>query len=236
MKVISIITARGGSKGLPGKNIKSFGGKPLIGWTVEQAKGSSYIDDIVVSTDAREIAAVAEKFGGRVPFLRPESLAQDDTPSIDVVINLLKQLEQTEKNLPDFVVLLQPTSPLRTSADIDAAFEMLLANKSANAVVSVAEVSENPYSMKMLTNQGFINNFITHGKEYHRRQDEPAVYKLNGAIYICRTDVLLQSKIFLPEKTLGYIMPKDRSIDIDDIVDFKLAELIFMEKKAGKSL
>ena len=230
MKIMSIIPARGGSKGLPGKNIKQFGGKPLIAWSIEQARTSKYIDEVIISTDDEEIAGIARKFGGNVPFLRPAVLAQNDTPMVDVVVHVLNETKKTEVCFPDFLVLLQPTSPLRALADVDAAIEMLVTNKTANAVVSITEVSESPYWMKALTNEGFVEGFLENREKYDRRQDVPIVYRLNGAIYVCKTPILLKNRNFCPGNTLGYIMPEERSVDIDSIIDFKLAELMISER------
>ncbi len=229
MRIMAIIPARSGSKGLPGKNIKLLGRKPLIAWSIEQAKTSKYIDEVIISTDGEEISRIAKELGGNVPFLRPATLAQDNTPMIDVVAHVLNETEKPKGYLPDFVVLLQPTSPLRTLADVDAAIEMLVTNKTANAVVSVTEVSESPYWMKTLTSEGFVEDFLRNKKIYNRRQDVPTVYRLNGAIYVCKTPILLKSRNFGPGNTLGYIMPEERSVDIDSIIDFKLAELMISE-------
>lgn len=230
MRIMAIIPARSGSKGLPGKNIKLLGRKPLIAWSIEQAKTSKYIDEVIISTDGEEISRIAKEFGGNVPFLRPATLAQDNTPMIDVVAHVLSEREKSKGYLPDFVVLLQPTSPLRTLSDVDAAIEMLVTNKTANAVVSVTEVSESPYWMKTLTSEGFVEDFLRNKKIYNRRQDVPTVYRLNGAIYVCETPILLKSRNFCPGNTLGYIMPEERSVDIDNIIDFKLAELMISER------
>jgi len=223
---MSVIPARVGSKGLPGKNIRPFGGKPLITWSIEQAKSSKYIDEVIVSTDDQEIARIGKDFGGEVPFLRPLALAGDDVPTIDVVIHLLQETEKAKGNLPELVVLLQPTSPLRIVADIDNCIEKLVSEKRANAIVSITEVKEHPCWMKTLTKEGFISNFSGDGSKYHRRQDAPSVYKPNGAIYVCRTAALLGNRSFYPDNSLGYVMPAERSVDIDDIVDFELAQLL----------
>jgi CMP-N-acetylneuraminic acid synthetase len=229
-KVLAIIPARGGSKGLPWKNIKCLAGKPLIAWTIGHAKKNKYIDDVVVSTDSKKIASIAEEYGASVPFLRPASLATDNAFSTDVVLDLLARLKKNGGYTADFVILLQPTSPLRTSDDIGKAMEMLGSNKKADAVVSITEVVENPYWMKVQNDKGFIGNFIKHGRKIERRQDLPVIYTTNGAIYACKTSVFLKSKTFFPKHTLGYVMPRERSIDIDDIADFKMAELIITGK------
>ena len=230
-KILSIIPARGGSKGLPGKNIKPLLGKPLILWTVEEAKKSKYINRIILSTDNMEIVQACKDRRVEIPFLRPKELARDDTPVIDVILHLLEYLRSTEGYLPDFVVLLQPTSPLRTCEDIDNVCDMLTANNEANAVISMTAVSQMPYWMRVINNNdGYVEYFISHNYKDCRRQDLPAIHIVNGAIYMCKTDILMKSKTFSPEKTLGYLMPKCRSIDIDDIVDFKLVESILFDQ------
>lgn len=225
-KVLAIIPARGGSKGLPEKNIKDLFGKPLIGWSIEQAYGSKYIDEIIVSTDDKKIADIAVQYKAKVPYLRPKKLALDETPTFDVVEELLENLRKREGDLAEYLILLQPTSPLKTSEDIDKAFELFIKYKQTKALVSISGVDENPYQMKILDEAGYIRNFMTNGLDNRRRQDLPIVYKPNGAIYIMKTKVLLEERTFFPDKTIGYIMPKERSIDIDDSIDFKLAEII----------
>lgn len=228
--ILAVIPARGGSKGIPGKNIKNFLGKPLIYWTIKNALESSYIDRTIVSTDDSNIARISIKCGAQIPSLRSKQLAGDNTPTIDVVLDLLRQLKKRERYIPDFVVLLQPTSPLRKKGDIDQALEILFSNKKRDAVIAVTEVSESPYGMKVITAKGFISDFLPGRKRFTRRQDLPKLYKANGAIYICRTDCLLKEKTFYPVRTTGYIMPKARSIDIDDIVDLRLAEILAKKK------
>ncbi len=225
--ILAIIPARGNSKGLPGKNIRIFADKPLIAWTIEQARKIKYIDRVVVSTDSKKIAQIAKTYGAEIPFLRPKRLAKDETPTIDVVVHFLKTIK---KPLPDIVVLLQPTSPLRSSKDIERALKMLISNKNASAVVSMVEVSENPFWMKNVKKDGFIGDFIKKARKFSRRQDLPRLYMPNGALYIIRTKVLLEQKSLYPIKTLVYIMPRERSADIDDAASFALAEQL-----AGKN-
>lgn len=233
-KILAIIPARGGSKGLPQKNIKPLLGKPLIAWTIEAVKNSKYVDRIIISTDDKEIANICNNFGVPVPFLRPKELAKDNTPIVDVVLHLLRYLKTTENYSPGFIALCQPTSPLRTSYDMDKAFEMLFANKRADAVISITEVSENPYWMRVLADDNFIDYFLKHNYRDYRRQDLPSVYIVNGALYICKTDIFLKNKTFTPERTIGYVMPRSRSVDIDDIFDFKTTELILSEQRCRK--
>lgn len=233
-KILAIIPARQGSKGLPGKNKKPLCGKPLIAWTLEQAKKSRFIDRIVVSTDDAEIAKISEECGVKVPFLRPRKLAQDKTGAMEVVLHLLDKLKKDENYLPDMVLLLQPTSPLRTVSDIESALRMLFSNKEADAVVSICETAKSPYWMRVMTDEGFIKYFIKHKYVDYRRQDLPKTYSVNGALYLCKTPALLKWKTFSPKNTIGYLMPKERSVDIDDIIDFNLAEFILSGKKALK--
>lgn len=227
MSTIAIIPARGGSKGLPGKNIKLLAGKPMIAWTIEQAKASKYLDEVIVSTDDEEIARVAKEYGACVPFLRPAELARDDSLAIDAVIHLLKEKDKAEGRMPDLAVVLQATTPLMITADIDGAIEMLASQSNADAVVSITEVPGSPYWFKVLTDEGFIKPYSPNVEICRLRQDDPAVYRPNGAIYVGKTKVWIESRSFYPENTLGYVMPQTRSIDIDTARDFELVELMF---------
>jgi len=217
--VLAIIPARGGSKGVPRKNIRELAGKPLIAWSIEAAKKSQYIDRIVVSTDDQEIAEVATQWGGEVPFLRPSELAQDSTPGIAPVLHMLSNLEPSY----DLVVLLQPTSPLRTVEDIDGTIALML-NRNAKACVSVVEPDKSPYWMYTIEKNGYLHPALE--GDYSRRQELPAVYALNGAVYAADVSWLYDKKTFLDEQTLAYIMPKERSADIDTELDFKITELL----------
>ena len=229
-KILGVIPARGGSKGLPRKNVLPLLGEPLIGWTIRAVKESRCIDRIVISTDDKEIAAVCENLGVPVPFLRPKELAEDDAPMVDVALHVLEYLKSREDYSPDYVALFQPTSPLRTASDINRAVELLFSNNRADSVISIVEASEKPYWMRTLSQEGFIKYFIEHEYKDLRRQDLPPVYIVNGAIYIGRTTTLLKNRTFSPEKTVGYLMPKSRSADIDDINDFKIAEMILSDQ------
>ena len=210
--VLAIIPARGGSKGVPRKNIRDVAGKPLIAWTIQEAKKSQYIDRLVVSTDDQEIADIAVQWGAEVPFLRPAELAQDDTPGIAPVIHMLTTI-QPSYNL---IVLLQPTSPLRTVKDIDAAIIELVA-RSAKACVSAVEPDKSPYWMYTMNSAGCLVPLLE--GDYSCRQDIPPVYALNGAVYVAEVPWLLKSKSFVTEETVAYVMNKERSIDIDTETD-----------------
>jgi N-acylneuraminate cytidylyltransferase/CMP-N,N'-diacetyllegionaminic acid synthase len=230
MSILAVIPARGGSKGIPGKNIKKLSGKPLIAYTIEQARASKYIDRIVVSTDDDAIANVARRYGAEVPFMRPKSLARDTSGMMGVLIHALTWAEQRENRFYDMVVLLQPTSPLRTADDIDKCVK-LLANGSSGNVFAVTEPSTNPYyAIVEKDARGNIRKmkkgaFVT-------RQSAPQVFAINGAVYVWRTSLFRKRPaVVLPNSTL-YFMPKSRSIDIDDDIDLKLAELLLREKRS----
>jgi len=222
--VLGLIPARGGSKGLPRKNIKPLLGKPLIAYTIEQALASKHLDRVIVSTDSEEIAEVSRKYGAEVPFMRPKELATDEAKSINVVLHVIKWMEENDKSY-DLLMLLQPTSPLRTVEDIDKAIELLL-EKEANAIISVCEVEQHSYWSNVLPPDGCMKNFIRPEVTNKNRQELPLFYRLNGAIYLVYWDYLKQEKTFFGDKTFAYIMPRERSIDIDEEIDFILAELI----------
>lgn len=230
IELIAVIPARGNSKTLPGKNIKEIAGKPLIAWTIEAAKKSRYVSDVIVSTDSETIAEISKRYGADVPFLRDPALAHDDTPTIDVLVDLVQRFRTSHRKIGKYMAVLQPTSPLRTAEDIDRAVEILSARVDAEGIVSIVEVSESPYWMKRCTDSGFLEDFVVHDKVYLRRQDLPVVYRLNGAIYICRTEYIMKNKSLIPSKTLGYLMSQDRSVDIDDAMDFRFAELVMTER------
>ena len=216
-RILAIIPARGGSKGVSRKNLRLFQGKSLLAHTVEAARGSCYIDRVIVSSEDAEIIAEAMRVGADVPFIRPMELAQDHTPGIDPILHAMSQLEPY-----DYVMLLQVTSPLRTTQDIDACIEHCL-KMNAPACVSVVKVDKHPYWMVTMNNQSQLQKFHS-GDIPARRQDLPNVYTLNGAIYISKTNWLLQNKTFLSEETLGFEMPKERSLDIDQESDFWILE------------
>ncbi|PJZ53384.1 cytidylyltransferase domain-containing protein [Leptospira adleri] len=222
-KVLAIITARGGSKGVPKKNIRHLGGKPLIAWTIEVAQKSKYIDRLILSSDDQEIIQVAQRYGCEVPFVREAGLATDTATSIDVVIDALERCPGF-----DWVILLQPTSPLRTTEDIDAAMETCL-SFGADSCVSVTEVEESPFWMYRIENSRLTP--ILEPSSASRRQDLPEIYSLNGAVYISQVKSLLERKSFLRSDSVSYIMPKNRSVDIDNEIDFDFLEYLIREKK-----
>lgn len=222
MKILALIPARGGSKGIPRKNIRSLAGKPLIAWTIEAALRCPALSSVVVSTDDPEIAAISAQRGAEVPFMRPAELAQDDTPGMAVVLHALQKLPEF-----DAVLLLQPTSPLRSSADIDAILAMA-AEQQAKCIVSIAEPPHSPYWMVSLNQDQRIKKIIDL-PDVTRRQALPLAYAINGALYFARCDWLRDQQSFLTDDTLGYVMPPERSLDIDTPLDWKIAELLLSE-------
>ena len=218
-KLIALIIARGESKGLPRKNVLYAGGKPLVAWTVEAAISAERVDRVVLSSDDDEIMAAARAAGCEVPFGRPEHLASDTASSIDVVLHALDRLPGYE-----YVVLLQPTSPLRVAADIDAAFAMML-ESSAPSCVSVCEADQSPYWMYRVEADTKLRRLLPEVEGVTRRQDLPPIYVLNGAIYIARIDWLRANKNFIGSESVAYLMPKERSLDIDTAEDFEIFRL-----------
>ncbi|WP_061218222.1 cytidylyltransferase domain-containing protein [Leptospira weilii] len=222
-KILGLIPARGGSKGIPRKNIKLIAGKPLIVWTIEAALKSKYLTSIVVSTDDFEIAEIAKQSGASVPFLRPSELATDYSSGIDPVLHALDNLPEF-----DYVMLLQPTSPLRTSTDIDDCIEFAMKRKT-NSVVSVCETQENPFWMFCLDDSLKMTKLLN-VEDVKRRQDSPKIFSLNGSIYLSEVSYFREKKKFITEDTLAYLMSKESSIDIDDMMDWKLAEILLLDK------
>ena len=228
MKILGIIPARGGSKGIPNKNITDFSGKPLIAWTIKAALDSNSLDKIIVSTDNQRIAEISSSIGAEVPFIRPSHLSGDDAAAIDVDIHAINWLENNENFYADYIVHLQPTSPFRLAEDIRNAIDLAI-KKKADSVVSLCAVSEHPYWMKLVSNDGKITNFLNE-KQVNNRQKLPVVYRLNGAIYIARTHLLQEKRTWFFEQTYAYIMARQSSIDIDEPFDLKIARLLVSEE------
>lgn len=224
--ILAIITARGGSKGLPGKNIKEIGGKPLIGWTLEQAKASRYIDYIFVSTDSKEIAAVSERFAVAVPELRPDELAQDTTPSTDVIEYIISHLESENKYF-DYFILLEPTSPLRKGNDIDTIIEMAVNHLEFDGVISVGEVhTEHPLIIKKVSQLGKLIPYIENEKEVYQRQQHDKAYFPYGVGYLEKVDVFKKNHTIYTDNVLPYFIERWQNYEIDDIYDFICVESI----------
>lgn len=218
-RMLALIPARGGSKGIPGKNIKALAGKPLLAYTIEAARSCPCVDDVLVSTDSEEIAETARKFGAWVPFLRPEELASDTAKTMDAVLYTLRRLAEEGKEY-DYVVLLQPTSPLRRSEDIEGAVGLAL--ETGEDVVAVSEVADSPILMRTCDEGGRLTPLLP-GSSTVRRQDMPKYYRVNGSIYVNRVSALSE-ETSLNDNPVGYIMPRECSVDIDESVDFAVAE------------
>jgi len=228
LKILAIIPARGGSQGVLRKNIRILAGRPLIAYTIKAALGSTYHPRVIVSTDDRRIAEIAKGLGAEIPFIRPPQLAQNNTPMLPVIQHTIGYLKR-DGYIPDIIAILQPTSPLRTSEHIDQAISLLL-DTGADSVVSLCEAEHSPYWMKKIDEAGRVIPFLDTGEEYHRRQDLPKVYRLNGAIFITRSDIIMKENRLLGDDTRAYIMKPEDSIDIDTELDFKIAELIMKER------
>jgi len=231
--ILGLITARGGSKGVPKKNIKIVAGKHLIVWTIEAALKSSMLSRVVLSTDDKIIAEIGKNNNVEVPFLRPEILAQDNSPHIDVIFNATNWLIDNENWCPDYILLLQPTSPLRTCQDIDNVISMGIA-ENADSVVSVCMSQVHPYKMKKINREGKMIDYTEKPKGYLPRQKLPDIYFENGALYLIKTKVLLEQKTLFPQNTIPYIMPEENSLDIDTEWDIFLADLILKNKHGYK--
>lgn len=229
-KILALILARGGSKGLPRKNVKILNGKPLIAWSIEQGKQSKYIDKVVVSTEDKEIADVSKKYGADVPFYRPKELASDTASSMDAVFHAINWLENAGEKF-DILVLLEPTSPLRESSDLDTAIETLLANKTAQSIVGISKVeSVHPIFLSKIKNN-LLKPYV--GKKFNtkRRQDIDDLYFFEGSLYISYIEALKEKKGFYHDKTMGYIVPKWKSFEIDDMTDFIIIETLLKAKE-----
>jgi len=229
LKILGVITARGGSKGLPGKNLKLLAGKPLIAHSIDAARDSGVLDRVILSTDDEEIAAAARACGCDVPFMRPADLARDETPHLPVLQHAVQWLSDHERYQPDAVMILQPTSPLRRAVDIRESIA-LLERSGAESVVSVSEVPahHNPMRTLRVDDQGMASLFVTGEpvrRRINRRQDMPAAWTMNGAVYLFRTSVLTAAEPSLyGNRTAAYIMPAEYGISIDSLDDWAEAE------------
>jgi CMP-N,N'-diacetyllegionaminic acid synthase len=219
VRTLGLIPARGGSKGLPGKNIRPLAGKPLLAWTIDAARASGVIDRLVISTDDDGIAAVAREHGCEAPFLRPAHLATDESPTIDTVMHALETLG----DLFDILVLLQPTSPFRTDADI-AACVRRCTDEGMPACVGIIRATESPFWMFTQAPSGELEPVVARDQLPTRRQLLPPAFLINGAVYAARVDWLRQHRSFFGPGACGWEMPAERSLDIDTLEDFKAAE------------
>ena len=228
MKVLAIICARGGSKGVPGKNIRLLCGKPMIVYTIEVARRCKLIDRVIVSTDDTEIAKIARASGAEVPFLRPEELATDNMPKLPVIKHAVGFMEDELAYSPDIVVDLDPTSPLRTEKDIESCIKMVKAG--ADNAFSVIEAHRNPYFNMVEIIDGKVQLVKSPPRVVSRRQDAPEVYDMNASIYAWKREALMNNDSVFLENTKVYIMPK-WAIDTDNETDFEFVEFILSKRK-----
>lgn len=226
---IAIIPARSGSKGVKDKNIRELLGKPLLAYSIEAAEKSGCFDNIFVSTDDERYALIAEKYGADASFLRSEETSSDTADSWSVVREVIDRLKIQGKRY-DNIMLLQPTSPLRTEQDIISSFD-LMALKNANAILSITEAEHSPLWCNTIEEDLCMDHFRNEKYAKYPRQMLPKYYRLNGAIYLLKTEELYKQKMFA-DKCYAYIMPEERSIDIDTEMDFKIAELYLKEKES----
>jgi len=230
LRVLALVPARGGSKGLPGKNLRPLSGLPLVAWSVAAALAAPSIDAVVVSTDSEEIAAAALAAGAEVPFMRPRHLAEDHSRMVDVVLDALDTLAAAGRPF-DLVVLLQPTSPLRSAGDIESALRRRR-ETGGRAVASVCPVEHSPLLAGELPADGSLARFLRPQDATANRQELPDFHRLNGAVYVADAEFLREHRSFIADGTYAYVMPAERSVDIDTELDFTLAECL-LARAAG---
>jgi N-acylneuraminate cytidylyltransferase/CMP-N,N'-diacetyllegionaminic acid synthase len=227
--MLAIIPARRGSKGLPGKNVKLLDGLPLICHSIKTALKSNLIDRVIVSTEDNEIASIAKDCGAEVPFMRPANLASDTSMVMDAYLHVLDFIaNENSKPIQSFVALL-PTVPLRSSEDIDNAIK-IFNDKNANSVISVVEAPIPLHWNMRITKEGILENYLSEFNAIKNRQELEKTYVPNGAIYVFRTEILRSTRQYYTEKTFPYIMPRSRSADIDDLLDFEWVEYLLNKK------
>jgi len=232
MKILAVIPARGGSKGIPRKNIVKLGGKPLIAYAIEAAKKSRLINRVIVTTDDKEIARVAKKYGAEAPFLRPKELARDFTPAEPVLKHALEFLNNKESYRPEIIVWLEPPSPFRTAAEVDAAIRIFLADPEADSLRAVCRPFQNPFKMWVKKGQYLEPLIKINGAPLcsRPRQKTKEVYWQNGHIYLLRYDTIMKKGNFYGDKILPFIMPENKFIDIDSEENLELARLLLKNR------
>ena len=237
MEILAVIPARGGSKGIPRKNVKDLCGKPLIAWTIETAKASRHITRTIVSTDDPQIAEAARRYGAEVPFLRPVEISQDLSTDVEFLLHALDFLKEKEEYKPDIVLRLPPTSPLRTAAHIDEGIETLLKNPDADAVRPICEAPKHPYKLWKIAADGvYLEPFLPQsftgiGEAYNMpRQMFPKAYIHTGAMDIMRIATLREQKSTSGKKLAYFFMPPEDSVNIDHPIDFEIAEFLMRKR------
>lgn len=235
-RVLAIVPARAGSKGLPGKNVRLLQGKPLLAWPIAAARASRHVDRTIVSTDAADYAAIAVEYGAEVPFLRPAALASDNAPSIDFILHAIDVLA-AEGDAYDYVVLLEPTSPLTEADDVDAALAQLVAaGPRAEAIVGVAPMETSHPAFAVLRDEaGAIRPLMTESfGSLPRRQDLPPVFALDGSLYISTVEALRRERGFAHAHTLGYVTDRFKALEVDDLVDFICIEALLAHRDKAR--
>lgn len=232
--ILAVIPARAGSKGLLGKNIRLLCGKPLVAWTIEQALASNYLDKVIVSTDDVNISRIACRYGAEAPFLRPKKLATSSAKIIEVLMHALNFFEKKSYKF-DLIMLLQPTSPLRKTTDINEAIKLIF-RKNVRSVVSVCPAEHHPFLCNSLNKDGRMGNFLKPVAVNKNRQELPEYFRINGAIYLAYTSLLRKDKCFITDYTYAYKMPCERSVDIDTEFDFDFAQFLSSAKNTKKCI
>jgi CMP-N,N'-diacetyllegionaminic acid synthase len=235
-KILVVIPARGGSKGLPGKNIKIMHGNPLITWSIKAAQSSKSVDRVFVSTDSEEIANVARSYDVEVPFLRPTSFAEDSSPSWAAVLHALDTFSEQGEQF-DYVAMIEPTSPLRKENDIENAIQMLIESQESESLVSVGEVHmEHPIIVKKIDERGRVKSYIDGAKSIYQRQQADMAYFPYGVVYLSKVASYYKNKDFYTDKTIPYYIERWQNYEIDDLLDFNLIEQIILlkEKEYGR--
>jgi len=222
-RILGVIPARGGSKGVPDKNIYQLSGKPLIAYTIEAGLKSRLLTDMIVSTNSQKIKEVAVQYGATVPFMRPEELSNDSTLAIPTIQHAVAAYEDVVGYRYDYIIMLQPTAPLRRSEDIDNSLQELI-DKNADSIISVVNVDNfHPIKMKVIKDN-YLYDFQETGQENPPRQELPPVYIVNGAIYATKRNVFMEEDTFKGKRCLPYVMPDEKSVNIDKIADFITAD------------
>jgi len=231
--VLAVIPARGGSKGLPGKNIRAFCGKPLINWTIEQGMACNYIDKVLVSTDSEEIASIAVQAGANAPFLRPLELANDTASSLDVLLHAVDFLQSAGESF-HYIVMLEPTSPLRDVSDIEGSLELLVNKVGVESVVGVAKAEGTHPSFLFTVQEGLMSPMLGEQPTGLRRQDlEKDYYYLEGSVYVSSIEALKINKGFYHASTAPWVVDRYKAIEIDEFCDFITAEALMLARIQG---
>jgi N-acylneuraminate cytidylyltransferase/CMP-N,N'-diacetyllegionaminic acid synthase len=232
-KILAIIPARSGSKGLPEKNIRSMCGKPLIAWSILQGKKSKYIDNVLVTTDSKKIADISKQYGAEVPFIRPKSLANDDSSTFDVLLHAIQFLTKNDR-IYDYIVLLEPTSPLRDLSDIDGAIELLINSEFAKSIVGVTKAESSHPSFLFTIQNRLLNPMLKQQPNRLRRQDlKNDYYYLEGSVYVTSIQALIKYGGFYHAETMPWVVERYKAVEVDELSDFIVAEALMNAKFEG---